>query len=169
MKTFTERLTPVEPVMAWSDLSDIMTVGIGLYLALGIVQALSAGGVAGIRRRSDTLERTIRSAKLISEYSSIRTLQLDIGRVEIGFEFLNRSIIWAVTLLFLIALCPFILVTLWSKIPMPDFGPLAVIIFYIVLPCSIYVISSLVISKRCKDIVVTIKALESRVKKAVLG
>jgi hypothetical protein len=145
-----------------------MSLGIGLYLALGIVQALSAGGMSSIRRRADALDRTIRKAKLLAEYSSVRTLQLDIGRIEIGFESLHRSILLLVTLLFIAGLCPFVVAALHPDAEVPPFGPLAVTIFYIALPCLIYIASSLIISKRCKEISTNIKLMEQRVTKFLL-
>ena len=135
---------------------------------LGVVQAVSAGGVAGIRRRADTLQRTVSRGKLASELSTVRTIQLDIGRIEIGFESLNKSILMTVTALFFLGLPALISAAFVGNVPVGPVWAAFAVAYYVMLPCVIYMVSSLIISKRCTTVIGTIKQAETRVKKSLL-
>lgn len=151
------------------DLVDIMGLGIGLYLALGVVQAVSSGGVSNLRRRADSLQRTVGAAKMAAEFQSTRTLQLEVGRLEISFESLNRSVVQWATVLFFVALAPYLYASLQGDIQINFYAILATIAYYIVLPTSIYTSTSLIISKRCANANAKLKAAETRIKNSLLG
>jgi hypothetical protein len=81
--------------LTFGKLANVQTVGIGLYLALAVIQAVSSGGVTGLRRRATTLQTAVQAAKLIAEYSAMRQLQTEVSRLEIGFQAINRTVLWA--------------------------------------------------------------------------
>jgi hypothetical protein len=80
-------------VLTFGKLANIQTVGIGLYLALAVIQAVSAGGVMGLRRRATALQTAVHAVKLNTEYATMRQLQADVSRLEISFQAFNRTIL----------------------------------------------------------------------------
>lgn len=151
------------------EVTDIIALGIGLYLALGVVQAVSAGGVAGLRRRATTLQTAVRSAKLVSQYSVVNSLQAKISRLEIGFEALNRTVLVAVTALFFIGVVGFVIAALSNDQAINWTWVSLIVFYYIVAPLLIYVVTSIVISKKCTDTREDIKNTEDQVKRLLLS
>lgn len=45
--------------LSFADLASVQTVGIGLYLALGVIQVLSESGVNSLQRRLKTLREAV--------------------------------------------------------------------------------------------------------------
>jgi hypothetical protein len=151
------------------NLIDVVTLGIGLYLALGIIQALSSGGLSGLRRRSEMLSSAARQAKIVSEYEPTRRLKLDISGLEIGFESLNRTILWLVSSLFFIGLAGFVYCVIEQNEWAGAGRTAAILSYYIGLPVVIFIVSGLLIRKRCHEVRGKIQAAEARIQKQLLG
>lgn len=151
------------------QLANVQTVGIGLYLALAVIQALSAGGVAGLRRRATTLQTAVRAARVRSEFASMHQLQSDISRLEIGFQAVNRTILLVVLVLFVLSLGYFAYCTAWQGAVAGTAQAVFIIAYYLVLPVMIFVLFAILIAIRCRESGKRIEAAEKRWLALTLG
>lgn len=155
--------------LLFSQLANVQTVGIGLYLALAVIQAITDGGVAGLRRRATTLDSAISAARktaLRSESSSIIT---DVGGLEMGFQRANRTILVAVLGLFIISVVYFAYCTIWQDWTANVSGSLFILAFYLVLPILIFIGAGKYVQNRCSAIDERIRKLQADYLRAALG
>lgn len=148
--------------LKFGQLANVQTVGIGLYLALAVIQGISATGVAGLQRRTNTLRAAVLGSRLRSEFTNMRRLQADVSRLEIGFQSFNRTVLWATVGLFAIALSYFAYCTVWQDSAARLTGTLFTLAFYLLLPLGIFLGSALIIWKRCADVARAVEAAEKR-------
>ena len=155
--------------LTFGQLANVQTVGIGLYLALVVVQAVTASGVAGLRRRATAIQALANNAKVVSEASNMHKLQGEVQRLEISFQGMNRGLLGGATLLFAFAVAYFIYCTIFQSYLAGMDGVAFILLFYLVLPVAIFLASTWLIGSRCKQVRRKIEAAEKRVSDAVLG
>ena len=144
------------------QLANVQTVGIGLYLALAVIQGVSAGGVASLRRRATTLQTAVRAAQVRSEFSAMYQLQSEVSRLEIGFQALNRTILLVVLALFVASLGYFAYCTAWQESPSGLPQATFILIYYLATPVIIFVVFATLIAVRCRGAGKRIKDAEKR-------
>ena len=149
--------------MTVAKLANVQTVGIGLYLALGVIQAVSSGGVAGLERRSNALQRAVAASKLAGLYPSLRDIRFELSRLENGFHGLNRTLLVISAILFIISTAYFSYCTLFQDYLAGALGTWFIMVYYLALPIVIFLLSSLAISLRCRDVADRIKKVEDAV------
>lgn len=155
--------------LTFAKMANVQTVGIGLYLALAVIQAVSAGGVSGLRRRVSALEAAVRAAKMTSEYVAMRQLQAEVSRLEISFQALNRTILWGVAALAVVSIGYFAGCTIWQDSSASFAEVIFIFGYYLILPLVIFAACGSIISRRCKNAVGRIKDAERRFRKASFG
>jgi hypothetical protein len=148
--------------LTFAKLANVQTVGIGLYLALGVIQAVSSGGVAGLRRRANALQNAVNTAKLTSQFHTMHDLQADVSRLEIGFSGLNRTILKAVAILFFASIAYFGYCTMVQDYLANLTGTLFVFGYYLLSPIVIFLLSAILIAKRCEDVKTRVNEAEAR-------
>lgn len=148
--------------LSFAQLANVQTVGIGLYLALGVIQAVSSGGVAALRRRATTLQTAVHATRTRTEFPMMHQLQSEVSGLEIGFQSLNRTILWAVGCLFTISVFYFSYCTIYQDLKAGLSGTLFVVGFYLVLPIVIFAVSAFMIGRRCYEIEEKVRAAEKR-------
>lgn len=154
--------------LKFAQLANVQTVGIALYLALAVVQAVSASGVAGLRRRATALRTAVLGAKMRAEFTNMHRLQADVSRLEIGFQSLNRSILLGISGLFAIALTYFAYCVVWQDTVADLSGTLFILFFYLALPLLIFGASTALIALRCRTVSRRIYEAERRFRGASL-
>ena len=155
--------------LTYAQLANVQTVGIGLYLALAVIQAVSAGGVASLRRRADTLDAGIKSSRKPSLEVESSAILADLGRLEMGFERVNRTILITVLCLFIVSIVYFAFCTIWQDATAHLDGSLFIMCFYLGLPVVIFLAAAKHISWRCREIDCRIRKLQRTYFSAVLG
>lgn len=155
--------------LTFAQLANVQTVGIGLYLALAVIQVVSEGGVAGLRRRAVTLDAAIRSARISSLSAESSGILADLGGLEMGFGRANKTILLSVLALFVLSVIYFIYCTIWQDVLANINGSIFIFAFYLVLPIVIFVAAARYISSKCKQIDGRIKRLQSAYLSAALG
>jgi hypothetical protein len=156
--------------LTFAQLANVQTVGLGLYLALAVIQAISATGVAGLSRRVATLRSGVASARLGSvEAANVRRLSGDVSGLEIGFHVFNRRLLGVVFCLFLLALIYFAYCTICQGSDAGEDGLSFIIFFYLALPMLIFVVSSAVVAKRCSTVAKRVSETEKRIRAALLS
>lgn len=163
-------LDGIDAGLTFGQLANVQTVGIGLYLALAVIQAVSTTGVAGLSRRVATLRNGVSSARLGAvELAKVRTLSGEVSGLEIGFYYLNRRLLRLIFLLFSISLGYFAYCTVWQNFDAGRDGVWFIFIFYLAVPLAIFLGSSILIARRCKAVATRVAEAEKRIRSALLG
>jgi hypothetical protein len=153
-----------EAGLTFGQLANVQTVGIGLYLALAVIQAISTTGVAGLSRRVATLRNGVTSGRMgPTEINNVRRLSYDVSGLEYGFHDLNRRLLWFVFALFTISLAYFAYCTVRQNVDALQDGVWFIFLFYLMLPVAIFIITSIVIARRCKVIANKVGEAEKRI------
>ena len=156
--------------LTFGQLANVQTVGIGLYLALAVVQAVSTTGVAGLSRRVVTLRNAVTSGQMGRlEIGNAKRLSYDVSGLEIGFHDLNRRLLRFVFVLFAISLSYFGYCTVWQNVDALQDGMWFIFVYYLVLPVFIFLVSTFVIARRCRGIAKRVLEMETRVRNKTLG
>ena len=159
-----------EAGLTFGQMANVQTVGLGLYLALAVIQAVSTTGVAGLARRVATLRQAVISGKMGPvEIGNAKRLSYDVSGLEIGFHDLNRRLLALVFLLFLTSLAYFTYTTVYQDLDAGQDGVWFIFLFYVALPMLIFLVSSCLIGWRCKAVAKKISEAEKRVRAKTLG
>ncbi len=154
--------------LTFAQLANVQTVGIGLYIALAFIQAISSTGVAGLSRRVGTLRNAVAISRLGSvEAANIRRLSGEVGGLEIGFHALNRALLWTVFFLFLISAFYFAYCTVNQSRVVTILGAIGIFSLYLVVPVVIFVGSTAMIAQRCRKVSIKVLAAERRIQLAL--
>jgi hypothetical protein len=157
-----------ETGLTFAQLANVQTVGVGLYLALAVIQAVSTTGVAGLSRRLATLKNAVTTKRMSAEIDSVRRLSGEVSGLEIGFHSLNRHLLGLVFGLFAISIAYFAYCTVHQNYDAGQDGLWFIFAFYLALPVLIFLISTGIIWMRCRSVAVRVDELEKRVKRALL-
>ncbi len=155
--------------LTFAQLANVQTVGIGLYLALAVIQVVTEGGVAGLRRRTATVEAAIVATKKLELRQDASGILADVGGLEMGFQKVNGTVLYSVVALFVISVIYFAYCTIWQDSPAEIAGTLFILGFYLVLPIAIFVVASLYVKRRCSEIDSRIRRLQSDFVAATFG
>jgi hypothetical protein len=155
--------------LTFGQLANVHTLGIGLYLALVVVQAMSATGITALRRRVTALQSSVNSGKLSGEMTNMHKLLGEVHRLEIKFHKFNATLLWVATGFFMVALVYFIYATVVQASKAPVSAVVFSFGFYLILPVLIFLGSTWVISNRCAAVSSDVGDAEKRVLKALLG
>lgn len=155
--------------LTFAQLANVQTVGIGLYLALAVIQAVTGGGVAGLRRRATTLEAGIVSTKRVSQRQEAASVVADVSSLEMSFQKVNRTLLYNVVALFTTSVLYFGYCTVWQESPAELEGAIFVLSFYLLLPIVIFAGAGLYVRGRCSEVEGRIKRLESDFVSATFG
>ncbi|VXD02874.1 hypothetical protein [Sphingomonas sp. 8AM] len=155
--------------LTFGQLANVQTVGIGLYLALAVIQAVSSTGVAGLSRRLATLRSAVATKRMRTEIDNVRRLSGEVSGIEIGFHDLNRRLLGLVSILFTVSVGYFAYCTIWQNIDAGHDGVWFIFFYYLALPISIFFGVAALIWKRCRDTAKHVKEAESRIRRALLG
>lgn len=155
--------------LKFGQLANVQTVGMGLYLALAVIQAVSTTGVAGLARRLATLRNAVTTNRMRTEIENVRRLSGEVSGLEIGFHALNGRLLGVVFALFTISLSYFAYCTVWQDVNAGRDGTWFIFGFYLVLPLAIFILSGAVIWKRCRDVAKRVKQAEIRIRRSLVG
>lgn len=155
--------------LTFGQLANVQTVGIGLYLALAVIQAVSTTGIAGLSRRLATLRNAVTTRRMRTEIDNVRRLSGEVSGLEIGFHDINRRLLRIASFLFVISIMYFAYCAVWQAFDAGRDGTWFIFIYYLGLPIGIFVGSTIVIWKRCRDVARRIKDAENRIRRALVG
>jgi hypothetical protein len=155
--------------LTFAQLANVQTVGIGLYLALAVIQAVTEGGVGALRRRAMTLEAASLSTRRVSQREEAASILADVGSLEMSFQKVNRTILYTVLTLFTASVIYFAYCTVWQDSHVGPKETLFILSFYLLLPIAIFVGASLHVKRRCSEADGRIKRLQSDFLSATFG
>lgn len=155
--------------LTFAQLANVQTVGIGLYLALAVIQAVSSTGVAGLSRRVTTLRAAVTANLMKIEARNVRTLAGQVSGLEIGFHEFNRRLLWIVFSLFAFSVGYFAYCTIWQDVQALQNGTWFIFGFYLALPITIFMVCSTIIWWRCREVAKRLGEAEKRIQRSILG
>lgn len=130
---------PAPPNRQLADLADLQAVGLGLYLALAIIQVVSSGGVATLRRKHAALASLANRDGTEADQAEVRKIATELNRLEIATDSFHSAALWVVSLLFSVALGFFVLGAVKPHWPASTGVLLSAICGYILAPLALYV------------------------------
>lgn len=145
------------------DLLEAFGVGVGLYLALAIIQAVAGFRFAILRRRLDTLRRAITSRKMAGEYQNIRSINGNLSNLEIQFESFFDIVFKMVVVAFAIGLLIFHVALVNQSSVMFNLTVWVSIFYFLWLPFFIFLGSASVISRKSAAVEQSMLRLSQRV------
>jgi len=155
--------------LTFGQLANVQTVGIGLYLALAVIQAVSITGVAGLARRLTTLRNAVTMNRMRAEIDNVRRLGGEVSGLEIGFHDLNRRLLGLVFFLFVISVFYFAYCTVNQNSDAGMDGLWFIFVFYLLLPVLIFFVVTGLIWGRCRSVTKKVDEAEKRIRRALLG
>lgn len=155
--------------LTFAQLANVQTVGIGLYLALAVIQAVTEGGTSGLRRRTATLEAAIIAAKNVNLRQEVSGIITDVSALEMGFQKVNGTVLYGVLALFVTSVAYFVYCTIWQDWTALVAGTAFIFGFYLALPILIFLVAGWYIRRRCAEIDLRIKALQADYVAATFG
>jgi len=108
--TLNNYLAALSAPVRLSDVTDLLAIGLSLYLALGIVQVASSVGISSLRRKAETYRLYVVQNRKTDRYSKARDLLWEVHSAEIDADGVNKAVLWAVCVCLLLALPYFV----WS-------------------------------------------------------
>ena len=134
------------------SLSSVSEVGIGLFLALAVVQVVGSGEIGKLRRKSQLLRELVSANRLDGQRSSVAALDASLLQLELRLEKLSGKLF--ATSLFAIVVCivGLVLVSLFPNLKIDCHLLGGFMLFHLVLPLLLFGGASLVIKRRCIDV-----------------
>ena len=131
------------------DLSSVASVGVGLFLALAVVQVIGSGGVAKLRRKAVYLREVVSANRLDSQRSSVANVDAELLRLELSLETLSGHLFTASFILVIASLVGLSVMALAPSVALTCGWIASLIGFYLGLPIGIFLVASLVIRRKC--------------------
>ena len=131
------------------DLSSVASVGVGLFLALAVVQVVGSGGVAKLRRKAAYLRDVVSANRLQNQRSSVAQADAELLRLELSLETLSGHLFAVSFVLTVVSLVGLSVTSLAPDVSIGCNWIAAFLGFYLGLPVGIFLVASLVIRRRC--------------------
>lgn len=140
------------PSTKLGDLSSAASVGIGLFLALAVVQVLGAGGVARLRRKAVYLRELVSTNGLQAQKSAVARVDAELLRLELSLEGLSKLLFSVSFALVFVALVGLGVMSLAPKVLLNCAWIAGLLGFYLGLPIAIFLVASSVIHRKCSNV-----------------
>lgn len=149
--------------VSYGDLLEAFGVGVGLYLALAIIQAVAGFRISILTRRLESLRRAVLARKMSGEYGNLRNLAGKLANVEIQLDGFFDTLFRAIVLAFSIAIASFTYALVWQDAVLKNWALWMILAFLLWFPLFVFFGSAAFIRRRCSPIEREIKNLSSRV------
>lgn len=145
------------------DLSSVASVGVGLFLALAVVQVIGSGGVAKLRRKAAYLREVVSANRLQSQRSSVAKVDAELLRLELSLEKLSGHLFVISFVLIIVSLVGLSVMSLAPDVSIGCTWTAAFLGFYLGLPVVIFWVASLVIRRKCASARTCVSECEAEV------
>jgi hypothetical protein len=143
-------------------LSSVSEVGVGLFLALALVQVVGAGRVSKLRRKADLLREVVRTNALRSERATVANINAQLLRLELQLEGLSAIFMKASFVLIALSIAGVAWVSLMPSLTVGCFGISIFVGFYLFLPVVAFAMAAMVIRAKSRSTYVEIEAVRTR-------
>lgn len=149
--------------VSYGALLEAFGVGVGLYLALAIIQAVAGFRISILTRRLESLRKAVLARKMSGEYGNLRNLAGNLANVEIQLDGFFDTLFKAIVVAFSIAIASFTNALVWQEAILRNWALWLSLAFLLWFPLIIFFGAAAYIRKRCSPIEREIKNLSSRV------
>ena len=144
-------------------MSSVLGVGVGLYLALAVIQVVGAGGMTRLRRKAGLLREVVITNRLDRLRAEVSKIDAELLRLELRLEGLSNKF-FKVAFFFLVLSIAGVGVGAFA----PDlllgcYGSAALVFFYLILPIIMFLVGSGKVSSMCKQIQDDISSAEANI------
>lgn len=154
---------PIGTDLTLAALSSVLEVGVGLFLALTILQVVGSSGVATLRRRAANLRATINTNDLNGQRHSVGQVDAALLKLEIELGTLSKSLLAVALLLLIASLFGLVVSALISDKILRCHEFYGIVFGYVGLPILLFWLSTLVFNSKCSDVRKTISDCEDEV------
>ena len=159
------------PMICWcehtatqlGDLSSVASVGVGLFLALAVVQVIGSGGVAKLRRKAAYLREVVSANRMQSQRPSVANVDAELLRLELSLEKLSGHLFQVSFVLIIVSLVGLSVISLAPDVSIGCTWIAAFLSFYLGLPIFIFWAASLVIRRKCASARKSVSECETEV------
>lgn len=149
--------------VSYGALLEAFGVGVGLYLALAIIQAVAGFRISILTRRLESLRKAVLARKMQGEYGPLRSLAGRLANVEIQLDGFFDTLFKAIVVAFSVAIGSFTNALIWQEAILWNWALYLSLAFLLWCPLVIFFASAAYIRTRCSPIEGEIKKLSSRV------
>lgn len=149
--------------ITYGNLLEAFGVGVGLYLALAIIQAVAGFRISILTRRIDTLRKAVVARKLSGEYDNVRAVSGRMANVEIQLDGFFNILFKAVVSAFSLAIALFTNALISQNAVLWNWSLWCNLVFLLWLPLAIFFLSAIYIRSKCGPVGVDIDSLSDRV------
>lgn len=146
-----------------SDLSSVLGAGVSLFLALTVIQALGSVGVARLRRKARYLRDAIKLNKLNGLQGAISNVDAELSRLELSLETLSSRLFYVTFTLIIVSLAGLATAAVTPSYGVGCWVVFSIILFYLVLPPTIFIVASLVIRVKSRSAHSAVSSCENQV------
>lgn len=150
-------------------LSSVSEVGVGLFLALAVVQVVGSGELAKLRRKSQLIREMVLSNRIDSQKDSIASVDAELLRLEMRLEKLSGWLFTASLLGILVVLGGLVAVTLWPTASLNCGQTMTFMTIHLFVPVAIFGVASIVIKRRCATVRNMIEDCQDRTLSALVN
>jgi hypothetical protein len=143
---------PIGENLTLAALSSVLEVGVGLFLALTILQVIGSSGVATLRRRTANLRATINTNDLNGQRHSVGQVDAALLKLEIELGTLSKSLLAVALLLLIVSLLGLVASSLYPDKILKCRDFYFIVLGYVGLPILLFWMSTLVFNWKCSDV-----------------
>jgi membrane protein required for beta-lactamase induction len=152
-----------------SSLSSAQEVGVGLFLALAILQVIGSGGIADLNRRTQTLLTAINTNNLHGIRTQAKRISTDLAQLDLALQGFSKTIFWFALILLLICLAIIATTAVHPEISLTRSQTFGLLSFLLLLPVITFTISAAWIRYKCSTVRKAIKICEIDVNNMISG
>lgn len=150
------------------SLSSVSEVGIGLFLALAVVQVVGSGGIAKLRRKTQLLRELVSTNRLDGERGKVAALDAALLQLELRLERLSGWLFGISIIAVVLCLVGLVVVSLMPLAELNCLEMVGFMAFHLLLPLVIFWRASAIIRRRCEDVRVKFEDAQSVVLERLL-
>lgn len=148
--TFNDYLAALQAPVKLSDATDLLAIGLSLYLALGIVQIAASVGISTLRRKADTYRNFVVQNRKVDKYPVSRDLTWEVQAAEIDADGINRMILKLVFFCLIFALPYFVWAVMAGELLITGSQLAILAVAYVLLPIILLLTGLILVRRKTK-------------------
>lgn len=149
--------------------SNVISVGVGLFLGLTVLQVIGSGGVAALRRKAQSLRNTVNANRLDAQRPKVGKVDAELLRLENELGSLSRTLFKVAAALLVASLVGLVYSSIWPETQLTCTYFWTIVTYYLVLPLVLFMLSAAVIRHKSRKAARAVNDCEQAVFKALNG
>lgn len=149
--------------------SNVISVGVGLFLGLTVVQVVGSGGMAALRRKAQSLRDTVNANRLDAQRPKVGKVDAELLRLENELGSLSRTLFKVAAALLVISLGGLVCSSIRPEAQLTCTSFWAIVGYYLALPLVLFMLSAVVIRRKSSKAARAVEECEQAVFQALNG